>query len=196
MSRRHKSQEHIRAARDWLGEAEHSLAREDDIQGDLKVMLAKAELAQVQDSPRTSRLRRWGKWLLPPVTAVLLVTAAFAGWQYYTSVPAAPAEPTVITVQADNAADKTQEASADAPVTVTPPPGTLPAATAQAEAEVVTPAPALEPPPAPVLTPAPAIVETQESAVAPQTAAGEPPTAPDARKQRLMQAAGQVLKAP
>ena len=191
MDDRHKSQDHIRAARDWLGEAEHSLAREDDIQGDLKVMLAKAELAQVQDSPRTSRLRRWGKYILPPVTAVLLVFGGFWGWQYYTSQPAAPeaARTTVVAGDADPVVVIAAQTGAPAEEeTPAAPPAALPAAenVTPAEAQVVTPAPALEQPPAPVLKPR----QPEAEAAAPA------PAVPDARKQRLMQAAGQVLKAP
>ena len=33
---------HIKAAKEWLGQAEDSLEKERDIQGDLKLMLAKA----------------------------------------------------------------------------------------------------------------------------------------------------------
>ena len=37
----------IRAARDWLTGAENAIAGEDDLAGDLKVMLARAELARM-----------------------------------------------------------------------------------------------------------------------------------------------------
>ena len=41
--RNQKQRRHIRAARQWLGEAEHSLAENHRVRGELKVMLAKAE---------------------------------------------------------------------------------------------------------------------------------------------------------
>ena len=45
----------IRAARDWLTGAEHALAGEDDLAGDLKLMLARAELARIA----ADRRARW-----------------------------------------------------------------------------------------------------------------------------------------
>ena len=45
-----KKQQSIRAARDWLDEADASLSKGSGIRGDLKVMLAQAEL-------KTSRRR-------------------------------------------------------------------------------------------------------------------------------------------
>ena len=44
MERRERAKS-IRAARDWLTGAENAIAGEDDLAGDLKVMLARAELA-------------------------------------------------------------------------------------------------------------------------------------------------------
>ena len=59
--RNQKQRRHIRAARQWLGEAEHSLAENHRVRGELKVMLAKAELARVEGTPghrfRGRRLR-------------------------------------------------------------------------------------------------------------------------------------------
>lgn len=51
-----KKRERIRAAQAWLEQADDSLAQDRSVQGDLKLMLAKAELAQTSDS---SRIRRW-----------------------------------------------------------------------------------------------------------------------------------------
>ena len=78
--RRRTQQQHIRAARDWLGQAEHSLERENDVQGDLKVMLARAELSHVQDSPRGRRLKFWGSGIFPAAAAVLLAAGAWTVW--------------------------------------------------------------------------------------------------------------------
>lgn len=55
--RNQKQRRHIRAAREWLGEAEHSLAENHRVRGELKVMLAKAELARVEGTPGTACLR-------------------------------------------------------------------------------------------------------------------------------------------
>ena len=68
--RRVKLRRHIQAARAWLLQADRSLERKDDVQSDLKLMLAKAELAQTKSSRRT-----WIKKILPPVTALLIAGA-------------------------------------------------------------------------------------------------------------------------
>ena len=49
----------IRAARDWLGQADASLDRKEDVQGDLKLMLAKAELEGAAPGKKTRRLKCW-----------------------------------------------------------------------------------------------------------------------------------------
>ena len=47
---------HINAARDWLLQAEKSIERKDDVRGDLKLMLAKAEL-QNAEKHRSQKVR-------------------------------------------------------------------------------------------------------------------------------------------
>ena len=79
---RRSQQNHIRAARDWLGKAEDSLAQENDVQGDLKLMLAKAELAQVGQSHRSRTLSVWGRR-----GAAFLVAVALAGGVLWKGVP-------------------------------------------------------------------------------------------------------------
>ena len=66
----------IRAARDWLRGAENALAGEDDLAGDLKLMLARAELARLAADRRT-RLRRSALRLLPPLTAAAFIAGYF-----------------------------------------------------------------------------------------------------------------------
>lgn len=194
MTKRHKSQEHIRAARDWLGDAEDSLAQADDVRSDLKVMLAKAELAQVQAGPHTRRLQRWLRRSLPPAVAVLLVAAGCWGWQAYTSAPRQEsAETTAVSVQP---APVPQPAGHDEAPTAMETEEPSPAAmTADAE-----PSKEAVPAPAQVVQPAPATVPqaTGRSAVQQARAQTQPPATvpPDAQKQRLMQAAGQSLRAP
>ena len=63
----------IRAAREWLTGAEVALAGEDDLAGDLKLMLARAELARLA-ADRRARLRRWAARLLPPLAASAAIT--------------------------------------------------------------------------------------------------------------------------
>ena len=70
----------IRAAREWLTGAEVALAGEDDLAGDLKLMLARAELARLA-ADRRARVRRWAGRLLPPV----MVAAAILVWMMWMS---------------------------------------------------------------------------------------------------------------
>ena len=66
----------IRAARDWLTGAENALVGEDDLAGDLKLMLASAELARLAADRRT-RLRRSALRLLPPLAAAAFIAGYF-----------------------------------------------------------------------------------------------------------------------
>ena len=78
MSDRQKKQEHIRAARNWLGQAEHSLARDREAQGDLKLLLARAELARAESGSL------WGRLSAGAVKGVAFLAAlalAVGGWQ-------------------------------------------------------------------------------------------------------------------
>ena len=70
--RRIKLRRHIQAARAWLLQADKSLEHRNDVQGDLKLMLAKAELAQTKTSYFSLM-----KKILPPVTALLIAGAFF-----------------------------------------------------------------------------------------------------------------------
>ena len=46
MEDRSRLRRHVRAAREWLGRAEDSLDRAEDVRGDLNLMLAQAELTR------------------------------------------------------------------------------------------------------------------------------------------------------
>ena len=50
---------HIKAATDWLQQADKSIEQEEDLKGDLKLMLAKAELKNAEKHQNTSRLRKF-----------------------------------------------------------------------------------------------------------------------------------------
>ena len=91
----------IRAAREWLGEAEASIEADEGVRGNLKVMLAEAELAHMRKGKgRTGRL---GKVLMPLALA-LCITAGFAVWHRAEAPVPAPHEPP---------AAATEQASAD-----------------------------------------------------------------------------------
>lgn len=77
--RRQKLKEHIRAAREWLGQAENSLEREDDVKGSLKILLAKAELQRAEE---TKRVSFWQRFLLRASPLAIAVVAAFVIWNF------------------------------------------------------------------------------------------------------------------
>ena len=103
----------IRAAREWLTGAEVALAGEDDLAGDLKPMLARAELARLA-ADRRARVRRWAGRLLPPV----MVAAAILVWMMWMS----PHGEEVATPLPMQTAEIHADATASAAATVPPPP--------------------------------------------------------------------------
>ena len=62
--------EHITAAKDWLGKAEESIAKDNDIRSDLNIMLAQAELQRAKEKDDTALIRKRLKWILPWITAI------------------------------------------------------------------------------------------------------------------------------
>ena len=62
--------EHITAAKDWLGKAEESIAKDNDIRSDLNIMLAQAELQRAKEKDDTALIRNRLKWILPWITAI------------------------------------------------------------------------------------------------------------------------------
>lgn len=65
---------HVKAAKDWLGRAESSLEKEEDVKGGLNLMLAEAELQRARETRRKWRPARF----LAPALAVLLALGGFA----------------------------------------------------------------------------------------------------------------------
>lgn len=181
--RRRTQKNHIRAARNWLGQAEHSLDQENDVQGDLKLMLAKAELSRVTDSPRVLGLKRWGIRLLPAAAAVLLAAAGMALFQDPPSDPVALKEapvPVQETPAAKPPTDVPPAASSDEAELPVPEKISLPAQEGSREKQEAPVQPAAGPP--------------QQASGAPAAADPLPGQIPDAEKQRLMQSAGKVLR--
>ena len=80
MAKQTKYQEHVRAAREWLGRAEDSLAQEDHIRGDLDVMLAQAELQRAQEMGEGRTRRRWLRRLLPAGAAAVAAAIVWGAW--------------------------------------------------------------------------------------------------------------------
>ena len=169
-------QNHIRAARDWLGRAEDSLARDNDVQGDLKVMLAKAELARVSQCPRSRKLALWGSRAGALLAAAGL--AALGLWEPAPDIPDAEG-PRLDTI----ATGSPPAAQVEAPVpekTAEPsPPPTV------AAAEETAPSVA-------AAEPAPQREMVANVLASPPTMKKDP--LPDAAKQQLMQSAGKILR--
>ena len=72
MKQDRKIRQHITAAKGWLSRAEDSLAQENAIQGDLKLMLAQAELKRAQEKNDKKLCVRWFKRLAPGALACAL----------------------------------------------------------------------------------------------------------------------------
>lgn len=204
-SLRDKQKNHIRAAREWLGEAETSLECENDVQSDLKLMLARAELSRVKDTPATSRLKARALKVLPAVCAALIVVAG-----YYL-------------LDGDNAARETSAVTQAVTDATAPARGALPeavdasAAVAAAEraplpevrtdgavsisADSASPAPLVE---STTVAPAASAATSEQARVsvvaeepsAPVATATEtaPAAPPPAEMQQLMQSAGKILR--
>ena len=174
MERRERAKS-IRAARDWLTGAENAIAGEDDLAGDLKVMLARAELARMA-ADRRVRLRRWGLRLLPLAAVAALV---YILWQ-------PPAEELSATSRVQSAE---QRVEAPAPVTEKA------ARQESSPAEYEPPSPAERP----VQQPVERVQEqppAADASVPPPAEAVQhmPARVPDADMQRLMQVGGKILR--
>ena len=167
----------IRAARDWLTGAEHALAGEDDLAGDLKLMLARAELARIA-ADRRARMRRLARWLLPTLAAAAVL--AYFVWDMSSAEETVSPPPAQRRVDAPAFAADTVERAA--PLTETPPTATAP----------------------PKEAPAPSVEHAQpqaETAATPSVPAPVQSAAPaqrrqmpDADMQRLMQVGGKILR--
>lgn len=65
---------HVKAAKDWLGRAESSLEKAEDVRGGLNLMLAEAELQRARETRKGKRFARF----LAPALAVLLALGGVA----------------------------------------------------------------------------------------------------------------------
>ena len=76
MRDRKQLRQHIRAGRDWLGEADASLEHENDVRGNLRLMLAQADLQRAKEALPRAVWKRWGMRLLPLMVAMILFMGA------------------------------------------------------------------------------------------------------------------------
>lgn len=187
---RSRLRRHVRAAREWLGRAEDSLERAEDVRGDLELMLARAELARARETERPRLPVLWARRLAPLCVAALLAGGGLSIWHAMTPQASLPA----LGRRAEEAAPASlppRRDDAAAPPTA-PPTAVLPAPVMDAERNA---AEAL-------LSGAEVREALDEAAVsAPETKNAPEPLLergarlPSAEMQRLMSSAGQSLRA-
>jgi len=199
-----KKQQSIRAARDWLDEADASLSKGSGIRGDLKVMLAQAELRHAQEAEPEARSAIWRRRLarlLPLTAAAVLAALAFyltpavAPPQETAGIPAPPAEMQAQPADGTEAAAQPEAAvepdgSAAVPADASP----LPAVATPSSAEAAAPDAGSAVPAASsreAEAPASAPSQAAQSAAAPAA-----PAVPAPETQKLMQTAGKALREP
>ena len=168
---------HIRAAKDWLGRAESSLEREEDIKGGLNLMLAQAELQRAKE---TRRRERFAKLLAPALALVIAVGGIFV---YRMSLP--PSERSNVAETAERLAAPAAPAVESAPVPADSVHGGI----------VLAPAEAADAPAAEAALEAKAVPAAQgEPRTAEEVREDTAPVPPTQDMQKLMLAAGRVLR--
>ena len=179
-SEREERKRSIRAARDWLAGAEDALAGADDVSGDLKLMLARAELA-CTTSTRRARLRRRARILLPGLALVAL--ALWGLWYAQVQEPAA--------VPAAAVEERAEVPAAQVPVEDVPVPApqtTVAAASLPSHVTEGTEASAA------AAHETPAAAPTVHESPAPPAAHAPVSRLPSADMQHLMQVGGKILR--
>ena len=174
---------HIAAAKGWLSQAEKSLDQENDIRGDLNLMLAQAELQSAQEKQPQRAWLLWARRLLPLAAALCIATGYVA---YLRPVPEVPAAHPVMPVVAESPAEA--EAGAMGAVAGDDYAAIEPAAKDVSAAESPGQGRAAVPPP-----------QQMEGTMPQAISSGEAPDVrqadvPDIEMQKLMQAAGNVLR--
>lgn len=106
MEDRSRLRRHVRAAREWLGRAEDSLDRAEDVRGDLNLMLAQAELTRAQEVERPRPSVAWTRRLAPLCAAALIAGGGL--WAWRSAVPQTP--PPIMERRAEEAAASTDAA--------------------------------------------------------------------------------------
>ena len=178
-SEREERKRSIRAARDWLAGAEDALAGADDVSGDLKLMLARAELA-CTTSTRRARLRRRARILLPALAVIAL--ALWGLWYAQVQEPAA--------VPAAAVEERAETPAAQSPVEEAPAPAPQVASAAPLPPHVTEGAEA----PAAAAHETPAAAPTVHESAVPPAAHAPASRLPSADMQHLMQVGGKILR--
>ena len=178
-SEREERKRSIRAARDWLAGAEDALAGADDVSGDLKLMLARAELA-CTTSTRRARLRRRARILLPALAVI-----ALALWGLWYAQVQEPAAVPVAAVE-----ERAEMPAVQSPVEEAPVPAPQVASAAPLSPHVTEGAEA----PAAAAHETPAAAPAVHESVAPPAAHAPASRLPSADMQHLMQVGGKILR--
>lgn len=171
---------HITAAKEWLGRAENSLDQDNEIKGDLNLMLAQAELQRAKETKQHKNKHGLAAWLvrlMPVAAAALIVWAVILPAISPVSQPA----------QRTAAAEETARLPVASAVKIPPAAGTeLPAASRAVPVEPpAAAAPAAESGPDKAKPPQPLV-----EAAPPSTRAEAPPE----QMQKLMRVAGKTLR--
>lgn len=189
---------HVRAAREWLGRAESSLDRQEDIRSDLNLMLAQAELQRAKETKRLTKKERLLHRLAPFMAAGAMAAGCFFFLQYERPAAVPAAAPAVTAaVPAVTAAVQTVEQPAAAEMLAAfsgqPKEDTAQAASvAQAADAAPETMPAVPTSPVEHVAASAAPASGAESAPAGQQVASG---APSESMQKLMRTAGQSLRA-
>lgn len=177
---------HVRAAREWLGRAESSLDRQENIRGDLNLMLAQAELQRAKETKHLTRREHWFYRVVPFMAAGAMAAGCFFFLQYE--------RPAVVpSVTQDAVTSHVSEKSAAAEPSVQQEPDAVPAAVVSSATTASSSATTVYPPAAESVSPpatAP-VAENAPAAAAPASASG----VPSESMQKLMRTAGQSLRA-
>ncbi len=177
---RRSQQNHIRAARDWLGRAEDSISRENDVQGDLKLMLAQAELAHVRSCPRSRRLLLWGRRFAALLVAIGLVAVVWQPAKDPGLVDPVVTDNHTVAVSTEQPVGIEDAPTENQPEDKPTSPAVEPKESYPSQNSAVTEAAAARP------------AETETAQVTPPQVTE--PQLPDAAKQQLMQSAGKILR--
>lgn len=190
---REQQAQRIRAARDWLEEAGESLEQGKGVKGDLKVMLAQAELARAKELKRPSRLRHWGRRVLPLATACSLLALGLflqpamappSAQPQEVSTQTMPAAPSAVPQEEE--AEAARDASAAAPEIA----GRMAAVQEEGSGTAAPPAPEA------ARQQAAAFQGAQAEASSQHVVQEAGPRIPSPETQKLMQSAGKALRAP
>lgn len=187
--RRNAFKKHIRAAREWLGQAEMSLDKKNDVRGDLKLMLAEAELKRARETGEISKSQGWFRRVLPFGMAVFLVAGGFFFLQmqrfgHQTDSVQAVVQETVSVPEKSEQPDRPEQTAQQAAQPEVPASSKLQQKPVQ-EAALLNRAEPQE-----VQHPA-----AEKTAVQPETKPASQMAIPSEHMQQLMQSAGKTLRA-